>query len=123
LRVRRGPGELEDNFSIPVQSQPCQAVDDRVDRGGGRSLAVRIFDPQKHLAAMPLGVEPIEQGRPAAADVKKTCRGGGKSGDNFAGHIRVRLNPRLCSVCCAASVYHNFRSRTLNFMSATTKSS
>jgi hypothetical protein len=35
LPVSRGAGELEDNLPIPVQSKPGQAVDDRVDRGGG----------------------------------------------------------------------------------------
>src|SRR5262249_42934194 len=95
LPVSRGAGELEDNLSIPVQPQPRQAIDDGVDRRGRGPLAVRIFDPQKHLAAMPPGVEPIEQGSPAAADVKKACRGRSKSGDNFGVHIRVRLNPRL----------------------------
>ena len=82
-------GELEDDLSVPAQSQPGQAIDDGVDGRGRGALAVSILDPQQHLAAMPARVEPIEEGRPASTDMKKAGGRRGKSGNNVAGHVEV----------------------------------
>ena len=68
--------------AVPIEPEPAHAVEDRVDRLGGRAGLVGIFDAQQELAAMVAGVEPVEQGRARAPDVQKTGRGGRETGDD-----------------------------------------
>src|SRR5581483_7293984 len=89
LRHLTMPGrarELKDNFAVPIEAKPGQAVDDGVYGRGGRPLAVGVFDPQQHLAAMPAGIQPVEQGSPGATDMQKTGGRGGKTGDDGLAH-------------------------------------
>ena len=85
LAVAFGALELADRFAVPFEPEPVQAVENRVHRGRGRALAVGVLDAQQELAAESLGVEPVEQGRPRAADMEKTGRGRRKTGDDI-GH-------------------------------------
>src|SRR3954471_10610750 len=68
-------GELEHDVAVPGQPQPGQAVDDGVDGGRGRTLAVGVLDAQQHLAAVAAREQPVEQGGAAASDVEKAGRG------------------------------------------------
>ena len=74
LAVAGGTGKLEDDLAVPGEAKPGQPVDNGVDGGSGRALAVGVFDPQQHLAAMPARVQPVEQGCAASTDVEKSGR-------------------------------------------------
>jgi hypothetical protein len=50
---------------------------------------VRVLDTKPELPAVVPREEPVEEERAHAADVKEPGGRWGKSGDNFAGHIRV----------------------------------
>ena len=86
LAVAGGAAELVDDVAVPIELQPLQAVEDRGNRRLGRPLAVGILDPQQHLAAVLLGVEPVEQRGAGASDVEEAGRRGGKAGDDGIGH-------------------------------------
>ena len=64
--------ELGNGVAVPIQSQPFHAAEDGVNRLIGRAFAVRILDPQQKLSAMMFGIEPIEEGRPGAANMQKS---------------------------------------------------
>ena len=64
-----GALKLADRLAVPSEPEPSKPVNDRIDRGVGGALAVRVLDAQQELAAEALGVEPVEQRRPRAADV------------------------------------------------------
>ena len=59
---------------VPVEAQPAQAVDDAGHHVPRRALGVRVFDAQHERAAVPPGVQPVEQRRPGAADVQVAGR-------------------------------------------------
>ena len=86
-----GAPELAHRLAVPVEPEPVEAVEDRVDRGLGRALAVGVLDAQQERAAEALGVEPVEQRRARAADVQEAGRGGGEAGDDL-GHGHARVN-------------------------------
>ena len=87
LAVARGARELADRLAVPVEPEPFEAVEDRVDRGLGRALAVGVLDAQEERPAEAPGVEPVEQRRARAADVQESGRGGREAGDD-GGHGR-----------------------------------
>jgi hypothetical protein len=60
LPVSCGSGELEDDFPVPVQPEPCQAINDGVYGSGSGPLPVGVFDPQQHFPAMAAGIQPVE---------------------------------------------------------------
>ena len=82
LAVPLGAGELVDDVAVPVEAEPAQPVEDRVDRRLGRALAVGVLDAQQHLAAEAAGIEPVEQGRARAADMEEAGGRGREAGDD-----------------------------------------
>ncbi len=74
LLVALGALRLVDDVAVPIEAEPAQPVEDRVDGGRRRAFAVGILDPQQHGAAVPPRVKPVEQGRPGASDVEETRR-------------------------------------------------
>src|SRR5262249_9166837 len=88
LPVPRRAGELEHDLAIPGEAEPGEAVDDRVDCGGGRALAVGVLDPQQHLSAGMAGEQPVEQRCAPAADMEKAGRRGREAGDDGFAHRR-----------------------------------
>ena len=68
------PLGLIDHVTVPIEPEPRQSVDDGVDGRCRGALAVRVLDPQQHLAAAPPRIEPVEQRRPGAADMQKPRR-------------------------------------------------
>src|SRR5262249_34287279 len=65
---------------VPVDAEPFEAIENRLQRLGTIALGVRVIDAQDELSAMFPGVEPVEQRGAYAADVQvpswtrsKTC--------------------------------------------------
>src|SRR5262249_18656139 len=90
LAMPRGAGELRDRFAVPRDAEPSEPVQDRVDGGLGRALAVGVLDAQEHLAAAPARIEPIEQRGARTTDVQKAGRGGRKARDDGFTHVGGR---------------------------------
>ena len=72
---------MRNGVAIPIEFEPFEAV-----KNGGHgcvvvALAIGILDAQQEFTLAPAGVEPIENRRPAAADVQITGRRGGKTHD------------------------------------------
>lgn len=65
-----GARELEDGIAVPVDAQPLQSGEDRVDRRLRRAGTIGILDPQQERAAMVTRVQPIEQRGARAAEVQ-----------------------------------------------------
>src|SRR5262249_25045173 len=86
LAMARGTGELVDRLPVPRDAEPGEPLEDRVDCGLGRALAVGVLDPQQHLAATAARVEPVEQRRARSADVEEAGRGGSKARDDGVWH-------------------------------------
>jgi hypothetical protein len=98
LGVPRGALELIGDLAIPVEAEPRQSVEDRLDRGLSGARAIGVLDAQQILAAMVLGEQPIEEGGTGAADMKIAGRRGGETGDDghgFWGSGHVRVLPQL----------------------------
>src|SRR5690606_5116525 len=76
---------LVDRRRVGVEAEPVETVDDRVDRGLRRALAVRVLDPEEILAAVVARVEPRVERRADAADVEITGRARGEAGADFHG--------------------------------------
>src|SRR5262249_25559040 len=64
---------------VPVEAEPLEAVEDRLERLGDIPLLVGVVDAQDELAAVLAGEEPVEQRRADAADVKVARGAGGKT--------------------------------------------
>ena len=82
FRMAFGAGELEDGIAVPVEPEPLQAVEDRVNRCIRRARAIRIFDAQEEFSAVMPCKQPVEQGRTRAADMQETRWRRGKTRDN-----------------------------------------
>ena len=87
LAMPGGPGKLVDDVAVPLEAEPVEAIDQSADRLRRRAVAVRILDPQQHPPSVVAGVEPVEQSRARAADMKETGRGGCEARDDFVGHV------------------------------------
>ena len=85
LAMALGALELADRLAVPVQAEPFEPVENRVDRGLRRALAIGVLDAQQERAAEALGVEPVEQSRARAADMQEAGRRGREAGDDV-GH-------------------------------------
>ena len=72
---------------VPVQFEPAQRVEDLLDVGGRRSLAVGIFDPQHEAPPGAAGRQPVEQRRAGAADMQ----GAGRGRSEANSHERCRM--------------------------------
>ena len=64
---------------VPIEPEPAQAVDDAGDHLPRGALGIGVFDAQHERAAVPAGVEPVEQRRPGAADVEIAGRRGSEA--------------------------------------------
>jgi hypothetical protein len=85
--VTRGAVELMHDLAVPMKLEPLEPVDNRVNRGLGRSLAIGVLDTQQHAPAVFSCVEPIEQSGPRAADVEETGWRGGEACNDVLRHL------------------------------------
>ncbi len=74
LGVVRGALELHHRLFVPVEPQPRQAVEDRVDRGLRRAFAIRVLDAEQEAPTVVPREQPVEQGGAGTADVKEPRR-------------------------------------------------
>jgi hypothetical protein len=72
---------LGDRSLVPTQAEPGQRVENLIDVGLGRALAIGIFDPQHERAGITLPVlgrtvreQPVVERRPSTADMKRAGR-------------------------------------------------
>jgi hypothetical protein len=77
------PLRLEIRPFIPIQSHPFHRFQDRSGMFIGRSLSVRIFDPEYEFTALLTGKQPIKQRGSCTADMEISGRAGWKTGYNF----------------------------------------
>ena len=77
---------LIDRIPIPIEPEPAQAVDDGRNGALGGALPVGVLDSQQHLAAVAMGVEPVEQRRAPPANMQESRGGGSEAGHNRCGH-------------------------------------
>ena len=70
---------------VPVDAEPVEAVENRLQRLGDVALGVGVVDPQDELPAVLAGEQPVEQRRANAADVQITGRAGSEAGANTCG--------------------------------------
>ena len=75
---------LVDHLVVPIEAEPGQAVEDGVDRLLGRAHPVGVFDAQAEPTTLAARIEPVEQRRAGAADVKESRGRGGKACDDGA---------------------------------------
>src|SRR5262249_49074573 len=64
---------------VPVEAEPAEAVEDRLQRLRHVTLLIRVVDTENELTAVLAGVEPVEQGGANAADVEETGWTGSKA--------------------------------------------
>ncbi len=74
LGMPLGASELMDDFAVPFEPKPFEAVDDCRHRLGGRSHPVGVFDAQPKHPAVMAGKQPVEQSGAGAADMQKPGR-------------------------------------------------
>ena len=98
LTVAGGAAELVDDVAVPIEPEPFQPVQNRRNRRLGGTLAVGILDPQQHLAASLLGIEPVEQRGPGAPDMEEAGGRGGKACDDGISHLPGGLRGELAVV-------------------------
>ena len=80
--VIRGERSAHLRAFVPVDAQPVQAVEDRLQCLVDIPLLVGVVDPQDELAAVLPGEEPVEQRRANPANVQISGGTGGESGAN-----------------------------------------
>src|ERR1700731_4121297 len=71
--------KLIDRVPVPIELEPRQPLQDRVNRRLGRALSVGILYTQQHLPPTAAGEEPVEKGGASTAYVQEAGRGGSKS--------------------------------------------
>ena len=71
LAMPVGPRELGHRLAVPVQTQPPQTLQDRVDGLLGGPFLVGIFDAQQEAAVAAARVQPVEQRRACPTDVQE----------------------------------------------------
>ena len=64
---------------VPAQFEPLETFVNGIERGLRVPFDVRIVDAQNDDAAVVARIEPVENKRASAADVKVTCRRGRKA--------------------------------------------
>ena len=72
---------------VPVEPEPAEHPQDLGLALGRRALAVGVLHPQDEGAARVPGHQPVEEGRPRAADVQAPRRAGGEAHAGRAGDI------------------------------------
>src|SRR3989454_2383757 len=73
---------LEERTLIPVEPEPAHGVEDRLHRGFGRALEVRVLDAQDEFTAVLSGVRPREESGPRPADMEVAGRARSKTGSD-----------------------------------------
>ena len=61
-------------FFVPAEVEPLQSFEDGIHRGLGIAFDVGVVEAEDHGAAVVAGIEPVENKRAGAADVKKAGR-------------------------------------------------
>ena len=64
------PGALVDGSLVPVEMEPGEGVEDRLDRFGGRALRIGVLDAKDEASAVVSREEVVEERRAGAADVE-----------------------------------------------------
>ena len=86
---------LEIRPLVPIQPQPAQAIEHRLDQLGAGAVGVSVFDAQDKDAALIAGEEPVEERRARAADVQEAGGRRRKPNPNFifshVCHARARF--------------------------------
>src|SRR5581483_6596734 len=96
---------------VPVDAEPAEAVEDRLQRGRVIAVFVGVVDAQDELAAVLAREQPVEQRRALPADVQVAGRARGKTGTN---HEQVRpgkLGPPSHYVQARAETIEQVRGR------------
>jgi hypothetical protein len=70
---------LDDGLAVPVDAEPLQAFQDVGGVFGLAALLVGVLDPQQELPAVMPREEPVEDGGPRRADVKRAGGAGGET--------------------------------------------
>src|SRR5204863_7816245 len=70
---------------VPVQAQPAEPVEDRLQGLRHVALLVGVVDAEDELAVLLPGEQPVEQGRADPADVQVAGRARGEAGANRHG--------------------------------------
>src|SRR5712691_13406505 len=73
---------LEKRTLVPVEPEPAHRVEDRLHRGFGRALEVRVLDAQDEFAAVLSCVRPREESGPRPADMEVAGRARSKTGSD-----------------------------------------
>jgi len=87
LAVALGARELINGLTVPIQAEPGEPIEDRLDGGLRGALAVGVLDPQQHFPAASAGIEPVEQRGARPADMQEARGRGGKARDDGLGHV------------------------------------
>src|SRR5271154_2688708 len=96
-----GALELADRVAVPVEAEPFEPVENRIDRRLRRPFAVGVLDAQQELAAEALGVEPVEQRRACAADMQEAGWRGREAGDDLRHFIELEARDLIERVALA----------------------
>src|SRR5688500_16466967 len=78
---------LVDDFSIPAESEPFEAVEKRTGAFVGAARLVGVFDAQQELPAKFPRVQPVVESGARATDVQIACRGDRKSTRLNSSHL------------------------------------
>ena len=93
---------------VPIDAQPLEAVENRLQGLGHVPLGVGVVDPQQELPAVLPGKEPVEQRRADAADVQIAGGLGAKRVRTDMGGMRSAefgmRNYSTCSYRCARRI-------------------
>lgn len=81
---------LEEGPLVPVDAEPAEPVEDRLDRFGSGALTVGVLDPENELSPMTAREEVAEKRRAGAADVEIPRGAGCETTADFR-HERSKL--------------------------------
>ncbi len=83
LPVKIQPLGLEDYLPVPLDSEPAEILDDRIDMIGAGSARVDILDPKQEGASSAAREIVGEQGRESVAQMQLPGRARRESGDEL----------------------------------------
>ena len=64
---------------VPIQLKPLQAVENGIERRLGIAIDIGVVDAQDHRAVVAARIEPVENERPGASNMKVTRRRRGET--------------------------------------------
>ena len=95
LRLEIGAAGTADlGTLVPVHPEPAHALEEHAQGLVGVALLVRVLDAEDEGAAGVAGVQPVEEGRPRAADVEEPGGAGGEAGSDGHGDAPNRRRRR-----------------------------